>query len=95
MISQESMDLCIRIDALLKRAESDGDALYEFATENDEIIKNVFLARAIVRGLINPTPGLFEAIAGIEDEFYQFANEIEFDDETEDEEEDEEDEEEE
>jgi hypothetical protein len=75
-ISKENMELCVRIDSLLKKAEADKDSLYDFATENEEIIKNAFLARAVVRELIHPNPELFESIDSIEKEFAEYANQI-------------------
>ncbi len=76
-ISSEDMQLCKRVDSLLEKAEADKDSLYDLATENVEIIKYAFLARAIVRELIDPKPELFESIASIEEEFAEFANQIE------------------
>lgn len=76
-ISKEDIELCKRVDFLLKKAEADKDSLYDFATENEEIIKYAFLARAVVRELIDPKPELFESIASIEEEFAEFANQIE------------------
>ena len=70
------MDLCKRIDLLLKRVEGVPDSFYEFAPENEEIIKYAFLARAVVRELIDPRPELFKSIAAIESEFAEYANQI-------------------
>jgi hypothetical protein len=75
-ISKEDLDLCVRIDSLLKKAEADKDSLYDFATENEEIIKYAFLARAVVRDLIDPKPELFQSIAAIEEEFSEYAMQI-------------------
>ena len=88
-VNQDSLELCKRLDALLENATNDGDALYEFASENEEILKYAFLARAVVRGLINPLPELISSISEIEADFYEFASQIEAD-EDEDEDEDEE-----
>jgi hypothetical protein len=76
-ISDDSIGLCQRVDLLLQKATADPDALYEYATENEEIIKYAFLARAVVRGLINPLPELFASIAEIEEEFAEYANQVE------------------
>jgi hypothetical protein len=80
-ISKDSMDLCKRVDASLERASKDPDAFYDFAVDNEEVVKQAFLARAVVRGLITPLTELIDAIAEIEDEFTEFANEVEVDDE--------------
>ena len=96
-VALESLELCKRVDSLLQKATGDPDSLYEYAVENDEITKYAFLARAVVRELINPSPELLAAIAGIEEEFAEYANQVEAvedDDEDEDEDEDDEDEEE-
>ncbi len=76
-ISDDSFALCQRIDLLLQKAIGDPDALYEYASENEEIIKYAFLARAVVRELINPLPELFVSIAEIEEEFSEYANQVE------------------
>lgn len=95
-IATESMELCARIDALLDRATKDPDGFYEYAVENDEVVKYAFLARAVVRGLIDPLPELLTAISEIEEEFSEHASQVEpvegDEDEEEDEVEDEEDE---
>jgi hypothetical protein len=75
-VSSEDLQLCMRVDSLLKKAEADKDSLYDFATENEEIIKYAFLARAVVRELIDPKPELFESIASIEEEFAEYARQI-------------------
>ena len=90
-VNKESMELCKRVDAYLARATKDPDAFYDFAVDNEEIVKQAFLARAVVRGLISPLPELIDSIAEIEDEFSEFASEVEID-EDEDEDEDEEEE---
>jgi len=53
--------------------------MYVFATENIEIIKYAFLARAVVRELIDPKPELFESISSIEEELAEYVNQIETD----------------
>jgi hypothetical protein len=88
-ISDDSIALCQRVDLLLQKATADPDALYEYATENEEIIKYAFLARAVVRELINPLPELFASISEIEEEFAEYANQVEAVEENEDEDEDE------
>ncbi len=75
-ISTKDMELCLRIDSLLKTVEANKDLMYEFATENVEIIKYAFLARAVVRDLIAPKPELFESIVSIEEELAEYANQI-------------------
>ena len=75
-ISKEDMDLCVRIDTLLEKAETDKDSLYDFATNNEEIIKYAFLARAVVRELIDPKPEFFQSIASIEEEFAEHARQV-------------------
>jgi hypothetical protein len=62
---------------LLQKATADPDAFYEYAVENDEITKYAFLARAVIRELINPSPELLAAIAEIEEEFAEYANQVE------------------
>lgn len=76
-ISKESMESCTRVDSLLERATKDPDGFYEYAVENDEIVKHAFLARAVVRGLIDPQPELLKAILGIEGEFSEHASQVE------------------
>lgn len=76
-IAKESMELCKRVDVLLERATKDPDGFYEYAVENDEIVKNAFLARAVVRGLIDPLPELLTAISEIEEEFSEHASQVE------------------
>jgi hypothetical protein len=90
-ISTESMELCARIDSLLERATKDPDGFYEYAVENDEVVKYAFLARAVVRGLIDPLPELLTAISEIEEEFSEHASQVEPVEEDEDEEDEEED----
>ena len=86
-IPKESMELCKRVDSMLERATKDPDGFYDYAVENDEIVKNAFLARAVVRGLIDPLPELLTAISGIEEEFSEHASQVEpVDDEDEDDE---------
>lgn len=94
-IATESMELCTRIDSLLERATKDPDGFYDYAVDNEEIVKYAFLARAVVRGLIDPLPELLTAISEIEEEFSEHASQVEpvgDDDEDEDEIEDEEEE---
>jgi hypothetical protein len=74
-LSKESMELCKRVDSMLERATKDPDGFY--AVENVEIVKNAFLARAVVRGLIDPLPELLTAISGIEEEFSEHASQVE------------------
>lgn len=76
-VAQESLDLCKRVDSLLQKATADPDSFYEYAVENDEITRYAFLARAVVRELINPQPELIAAIARIEEEFAEFAYQVE------------------
>jgi hypothetical protein len=76
-VARESLELCKRVDSLLQKATGDPDSLYEYAVENDEITKYAFLARAVVRELINPSPELLAAIADIEEEFAEYANQVE------------------
>jgi len=76
-IPKESMELCKRVDSMLERATKDPDGFYDYAVENDEIVKNAFLARAVVRGLIDPLPELLTAISGIEEEFSEHASQVE------------------
>ncbi len=78
-ISTSNLDLCHRVDFLLKKVETDKDSMYVFATENIEIIKYAFLARAVVRELIDPKPELFESISSIEEELVEYVNQIETD----------------
>jgi hypothetical protein len=75
-IAKESLELCSRVDSLLTKATGDPDAFYEFASENEEILRCAFLARGVVRELINPLPELLSAIAAIEAEFAEFANQV-------------------
>ena len=85
-IATESMELCTRIDSLLERATKDPDGFYDYAVDNEEIVKCAFLARAVVRGLIDPLPELLTAISEIEEEFSEHASQVEpVDDEDEDE----------
>jgi phosphopantothenoylcysteine synthetase/decarboxylase len=99
-VARESLELCKRVDSLLQKATADPDSFYEYAMDNDEITKYAFLARAVVRALIDPSPELLAAIAEIEEEFAEYANQVEAvadddeDDDDDDDEEDEEDEEE-
>lgn len=94
-IPKESMELCKRVDSMLERATKDPDGFYEYAVENDEIVKNAFLARAVVRGLIDPLPELLTAISDIEEEFSEHASQVEpVDDDEEDEDEEDDDDEE-
>jgi hypothetical protein len=76
-VAHESLELCKRIDSLLQKATADPDAFYEYAVENDEITKYAFLARAVTRELIDPSPELMAAIAEIEEEFAEYANQVE------------------
>ncbi len=91
-IPKESMELCKRVDSMLERATKDPDGFYDYAVENDEIVKNAFLARAVVRGLIDPLPELLTAISGIEEEFSAHASQVEPVDDDEEDEDDEDDE---
>jgi hypothetical protein len=97
-VAHESLELCKRVDSLLQKATADPDSFYEYAVENEEITRYAFLARAVARELIDPQPELLAAIAEIEDEFAEYANQVEAvendedDDEEEEEEEEEEDE---
>jgi hypothetical protein len=75
-VAKESMDLCTRVDLLLEKATNDQSNFYEFATENYKIVKYAFLARAVVKGLINPLPELFTSIAVIEKEFSEYASQV-------------------
>lgn len=76
-ISSESMELCRRVDSMLNRATKDPDGFYDYSIENSEIVKYAFLARAVVRGLINPLPELFTSISEIEEEFLEFSSQVE------------------
>ena len=76
-VAQESLELCKRVDTLLQKATADPDAFYEYAVENEEITKYAFLARAVTRELINPSPELLAAIAEMEEEFAEYANQFE------------------
>jgi hypothetical protein len=76
-VAHESLELCKRVDSLLQKATADPDAFYEYAVENDEITKYAFLARAVTRELIDPSPELMAAIAEIEEEFAEYANQVE------------------
>ena len=76
-VAHESLELCKRVDSLLQKATADPDAFYEYAVENAEITKYAFLARAVTRELINPSPELLAAIAEIEEEFAEYANQVE------------------
>ena len=91
-ISKELMELCKRVDSMLERATKDPDGFYDYAIENDEIVKYAFLARAVVRGLIDPLPELLTAISEIEEEFSEHASQVELveDDEADEEEDDDE-----
>lgn len=83
-INADSMKLCKRIESLLVKATRDSDGFYDFAQENEEIVKYAFLARAVVRGLIEPLPELFTSIASIEEEFSEYVSQLEdYDDEEE------------
>ena len=75
-IAKESLELCTRVDSLLTKATGDPDAFYEFASENEETIRCAFLARGVVRELINPLPELLTAIAAIEAELAEYANQV-------------------
>lgn len=90
-LSKESMELCKRVDSMLERATKDPDGFYDYAVENVEIVKNAFLARAVVRGLIDPLPELLTAISGIEEEFSEHASQVEPVDDDEEDEDDEDD----
>lgn len=61
-INADSMKLCKRIESLLVKATRDSDGFYDFAQENEEIVKYAFLARAVVRGLIEPLPELLHQL---------------------------------
>ena len=74
-IPKESLELCKRVNDLLKAATQDDDSFYEFATENEDVIKYAFLARAVVEGLIDSKSGLFDSISGIEEELRNFVAE--------------------
>lgn len=76
-VAHDSLELCKRVDSLLQKATADPDAFYEYAVENDEITKYAFLARAVTRELIDPSPELMSAIAEIEEEFAEYANQVE------------------
>jgi hypothetical protein len=76
-VAQESLELCKRVDTLLQKATADPDAFYEYAVENEEITRYAFLARAVIRELINPQPELLSSIAEIEEEFAEYANQVE------------------
>jgi hypothetical protein len=89
-VARESLELCKRVDSLLQKATADPDAFYEYAVENEEITRFAFLARAVVRELINPHPELLSAIAEIEEEFAEYANQVEAVEDDEDDEDDEE-----
>ena len=93
-VARESLELCKRVDSLLQKAATDPDSFYEYAVENDAITKYAFLARAVTRELINPSPELLAAIAEIEEEFAEYANQVEAAENDEDYEDDEDDEEE-
>lgn len=77
LISKESMDMCKRVDSMLGLATKDPDGFYDFAADNEEIVKYAFLARAVVRGLIAPLPELLTAISEIEEEFSEHASQVE------------------
>jgi hypothetical protein len=76
-VALEALELCKRVDSLLQKATADPDSFYEYAVENEEITRYAFLARAVVRELINPQPELISAIAEIEEEFAEYANQVE------------------
>jgi hypothetical protein len=76
-VAHESLELCKRVDSLLQKATADPDSFYEYAVENEVITRYAFLARAVVRELINPQPELISAIAEIEEEFAEYANQVE------------------
>lgn len=75
-ISKEDMALCKRIDSLLDKAEGEMESFYDFANENDTVLKYAYLARAVVRELIEPLPELFNSISAIEVELIEFINHI-------------------
>jgi hypothetical protein len=75
-IAKESLELCERIDSMLERATKEPDDFYEYATLSDEIVKYAFLARAVVRGLVDPLPELLVAISEIEEEFSEYASQV-------------------
>lgn len=62
---------------MLELATKDPDGFYDYAIANSEIVKSAFLARAVVRGLINPLPELFSNISEIEEEFSEYASKVE------------------
>ena len=76
-VANESLELCKRVDTLLQKATADPDSFYEYAVENEEITRYAFLARAVARELIDPRPELLTAIAEIEEEFAEYANQVE------------------
>lgn len=75
-ISKESIELCKRVDSMLELATKDPDGFYEYVVENADIVKYAFLARAIVRELIDPLPELLTAISEIEEEFSGHASQV-------------------
>jgi hypothetical protein len=75
-IAKESLELCERIDSMLERVTKKPDDFYEYATSSDEIVKYAFLARAVVRGLVDPLPELLVAISEIEEEFSEYASQV-------------------
>lgn len=62
---------------MLDLATKDPDGFYDYSIENSEIVKYAFLARAVVRGLINPMPELFVSILEIEKDFLEYASQVE------------------
>ena len=84
-IDKKSLELCERVDSLLLKATKDSDAFYDFATENEDLIKMAFLARGVVRELIIPLPELLKSIADIEEEFAEYVETLEDEDDDDDE----------
>ena len=73
--SKELLDLCKKVNNLLTEASKDHESFSDFAVDNEDVIKYAFLARAVVEGLIDPKPELFESILGIEEELRNFVEE--------------------
>ena len=74
-IPKESLGLCTRVNNLLTEASKDHESFSDFAVDNEDVIKYAFLARAIVEGLIDAKPELFESILGVEEELRNFTEE--------------------
>jgi len=73
--SKELLDLCKKVNNLLTEASKDHESFSDFAVENEDVIKYAFLARAVVEGLIDAKPELFESILGIEEDLRNFVEE--------------------